>query len=120
MKPVSEAERAAVEEKHKTWKKHECNRRRIFKELWYRCVDLLPEGQSKEELWVGTNLDKILRTRELTGGRTSLVAKEWEYHEAKQSGVHPVKAEGSGRVPEKIFDIWMWLECFPTRQFASG
>ena len=54
LKSVSKAERAAVKEKHKEWKRHESNRRRIFKELWYKCVDLLPEGMSKDELWVGT------------------------------------------------------------------
>jgi hypothetical protein len=56
VKPVSEAEKAAAEQAHKTWEKHASGRRRIFKDLWYKCVDHLPDGMLKEDLWVGTIL----------------------------------------------------------------
>jgi len=52
VKPVSEAEKSAVRLAHKTWEKHANGRRRIFKDLWYKCVDHLPDGKTKEELWV--------------------------------------------------------------------
>ena len=52
VKPVSEAEKSAVRLAHKTWEKHASGRRRIFKDLWYKCVDHLPDGKTKEELWV--------------------------------------------------------------------
>ena len=52
--PVPEAEKTAIEQAHKTWEKHASGRRRIFKDLWYKCVDHLPDGMTKAELWVGT------------------------------------------------------------------
>jgi hypothetical protein len=52
IKSVSEAEKSAVRLAHKTWEKHASGRRRIFKDLWYKCVDHPPDGKTKEELWV--------------------------------------------------------------------
>jgi hypothetical protein len=57
VKPVSEAEKEAVEQAHKIWGKHASGRMRIFKDLWYKCVDHLPDGMVKEDLWVGMILD---------------------------------------------------------------
>lgn len=51
VKPVSETEKAAVEHAHKIWQKHASDRTRIVKELWYKCVDVLEEGTTKEDLW---------------------------------------------------------------------
>src|SRR5271170_2064572 len=53
VKPVTEEERMAAEEAHKMWKRHASARKRIVKELWFRCLDLLPDRMTKEDLWVG-------------------------------------------------------------------
>ena len=53
VKPVTEKERVAAEEAHKMWKRHASARKTIVKELWFRCLDLLPDRMTKEDLWVG-------------------------------------------------------------------
>jgi predicted metal-dependent hydrolase len=51
-KPVSEAEKSAVRLAHKTWEKHASGRKRIFKDLWYKRVDHLPDSKTKKEVLV--------------------------------------------------------------------
>lgn len=52
IKLVLEVEKLAVRLAHKTWEQHASGRRRIFKDLWYKYVDHVPDGKIKEELWV--------------------------------------------------------------------
>ena len=52
-KPVSDEEKDAVESAWVTWEKHTRARKKICKEMWDRCTEVMPEDQSKDELWVG-------------------------------------------------------------------
>ena len=52
VKPVSEAEKKEVEASHNLWTRHASQRKRICRELWWRVVECLPEGTTKEALWV--------------------------------------------------------------------
>jgi 26S proteasome regulatory subunit, ATPase 3, interacting protein len=70
VKPVSEAEKTAAEFAHKTWEKHASGRKRIFKDLWAKCVEHLPDGMVKEDLWVGDDYH-AQRHLSLTANRTS-------------------------------------------------
>jgi 26S proteasome regulatory subunit, ATPase 3, interacting protein len=50
--PVSAAERATIEEAHAVWGKHVKTRKKICKELWWKCLEAMPEGETVDELWV--------------------------------------------------------------------
>ena len=52
--PVLEAEKTAIKQAHKAWEKYASARRRIFKDLWYKCVNHLPDGMTIAELLVST------------------------------------------------------------------
>jgi 26S proteasome regulatory subunit, ATPase 3, interacting protein len=52
VKPVSATERATIEEAHAVWSKHVNTRKRICKELWWKCLEAMPEGEAADELWV--------------------------------------------------------------------
>jgi 26S proteasome regulatory subunit, ATPase 3, interacting protein len=52
VKPVSAVERATVEEAHRVWSKHVSARKRVCKELWWKCLEIMPEGETADELWV--------------------------------------------------------------------
>ena len=52
VQPVSVVERARAENEWKVWQKHVKVRKRICRELWERCTEVLPEDTTKEELWV--------------------------------------------------------------------
>jgi 26S proteasome regulatory subunit, ATPase 3, interacting protein len=52
VKPVLAAERATIEEAHAVWGKHVNTRKRICKELWWKCLEAMPEGETVDELWV--------------------------------------------------------------------
>lgn len=52
VQPVSLEEKAHVEKEWKVWKRHMNVRKRICRELWERCTEVLPEDTTKEDLWV--------------------------------------------------------------------
>lgn len=52
VKPVSAEKKAGVEKEWKTWQKHVMVRKRICKDMWERCTEILPPDTTKEELWV--------------------------------------------------------------------
>lgn len=55
---VSSEELARSDEEWKTWQKHLIVRRKICRELWERCTEVLPEGaRSREELWESLGLE---------------------------------------------------------------
>jgi hypothetical protein len=46
---------------------------RIFRDLWYKCVDHLPDGRTKEELWAYLILEpEDIFPRLLTGNQEEL------------------------------------------------
>lgn len=45
-------ERARLEQEWKQWQRHAATRRRICRELWGRCTEVLPEDMTSRELWV--------------------------------------------------------------------
>lgn len=49
---VSPAERAGIEREWKLWQKHASTRSRICRDMWKRCSEVVPEGMTREELWV--------------------------------------------------------------------
>lgn len=49
---VGSEERAEVEREWKRWQRQVAVRRRICRELWDRCSEVVPEGVTREELWV--------------------------------------------------------------------
>lgn len=55
---VSVEEKAHVEKNWKTWQRHVAARRKICREMWMRCTEVLPETvQGKEELWESLGLE---------------------------------------------------------------
>ncbi|KAL9613760.1 MAG: hypothetical protein Q9167_001705 [Letrouitia subvulpina] len=52
VEPVRPAEKEAIEKPLAEWSKRAASRKQICMELWAIALDCLPEGQSKEELWV--------------------------------------------------------------------
>ena len=50
--PVSSEERAVVDQEHKVWTRHVAVRKKICMNLWAYVTEELPEGKTKEELWV--------------------------------------------------------------------
>ena len=50
--PVSSEERAVVDQAHKVWTRHVAVRKKICMNLWGYVTEELPEGKTKEELWV--------------------------------------------------------------------
>lgn len=49
---LSPIEREKLEKEWKQWQRHVIVRRRICRELWGQCSEILPEGVTAEELWV--------------------------------------------------------------------
>jgi len=49
---VSAEQRAQVEREWKEWRKHVHVRKKICRDLWERCTEVLPEDTTKEDLWV--------------------------------------------------------------------
>ena len=52
VKPVSPEEKAEVGQAWKTWSRHAAGRKRICMNLWEFVTEELPEGKTKEDLWV--------------------------------------------------------------------
>lgn len=55
VKPVSAEEKEGAEMAWKWWSKKASSRKRICMEMWGYCTEELPEGQTKEDLWVWKN-----------------------------------------------------------------
>ncbi|PGH16105.1 hypothetical protein AJ80_05320 [Polytolypa hystricis UAMH7299] len=54
---VSDDERLRVEKEWKVWERNVLVRKRICRELWEKCTEVLPEGTSKAELWESLGLE---------------------------------------------------------------
>ncbi|KAI5298496.1 Alpha subunit of the F1 sector of mitochondrial F1F0 ATP synthase [Ascosphaera pollenicola] len=55
---VTPERQEAVGQEWETWKKHLIRRKKICREMWYRCTEVLPEGVSnKEEMWESLGLE---------------------------------------------------------------
>ncbi|KAJ5624694.1 hypothetical protein N7510_001003 [Penicillium lagena] len=52
---VSLAEREALDQEWNRWQQHAAVRRRICRELWGICSEVLPEGMTAPELWVSAS-----------------------------------------------------------------
>lgn len=50
--PITVEDRNKLEQKWKQWQRHATARRRICRDLWVRCTEVLPENTSAHELWV--------------------------------------------------------------------
>ncbi|KAI5280512.1 hypothetical protein KEM54_003678, partial [Ascosphaera aggregata] len=49
---ITPEQEEAVNREWKTWRRHATRRKQIFREMWYRCTEVLPEGiNNKEEMW---------------------------------------------------------------------
>ncbi|KAK2757864.1 hypothetical protein FQN54_004270, partial [Arachnomyces sp. PD_36] len=51
VQPVRAEEKMRVEKEWRVWKRHVNVRKRICKELWERCTEVLPEDTTKADLW---------------------------------------------------------------------
>lgn len=49
---ISPDERAKLEHEWKLWQRQAAVRRRICRDLWERCTEVLPENTTSSELWV--------------------------------------------------------------------
>lgn len=49
---VSPEKRAEVEREWKRWQRQVNMRRRICRDMWMKCSEVVPEGMTREELWV--------------------------------------------------------------------
>ena len=52
IKPVLPDEKAEVDQAWKTWSRHAAGRKKICMNLWELVTEELPEGKTKEDLWV--------------------------------------------------------------------
>jgi 26S proteasome regulatory subunit (ATPase 3-interacting protein) len=61
---VSPEERAKLGQEWRRWNKIASVRKRICRDLWSRCLEVVPDNVSREELWVSTpTLEAALRRR---------------------------------------------------------
>ncbi|KAL9000820.1 MAG: hypothetical protein Q9169_000574 [Polycauliona sp. 2 TL-2023] len=51
--PVTAEEKKTADQQLQHWAGEAASRRRMFMELWAMVKEFLPEGQSKDQLWVG-------------------------------------------------------------------
>lgn len=49
---ISVEDRGKLEEEWKQWQRHATVRRRICRDLWSQCTEVLPENTTSQELWV--------------------------------------------------------------------
>ncbi|ODM18337.1 hypothetical protein SI65_06208 [Aspergillus cristatus] len=54
---VSPEERAEVEREWKRWQRQVNVRRRICRDMWMKCSEVVPEGMTREELWESLGLE---------------------------------------------------------------
>lgn len=54
---VSVDEKAGIEHNWLIWKKMLLRRKKICREMWERCTEVLPEGTTKEEMWESLGLE---------------------------------------------------------------
>ncbi|KAJ5780898.1 Chitin synthase activator (Chs3) [Penicillium paradoxum] len=58
---MSSAERETLEKEWGKWQRHVSVRRRICRELWGHCSEVLPEGMTASELWESLGLEGTLQ-----------------------------------------------------------
>lgn len=58
---ISPEARAQLERDWKQWQRHATVRRRICRELWGRCSEVLPEDTTASELWVSHRCHTLAR-----------------------------------------------------------
>lgn len=64
---VSPEERAKLGQEWRRWNKIASVRKRICRDLWSNCLEVVPDSVSREELWVSTpTLEAALRCRSAT------------------------------------------------------
>lgn len=56
VKPVIPEEKAAVDKEWRMWQRKAGTRKKICMELWEMCTEEMPEGKTKDELWVRWHL----------------------------------------------------------------
>lgn len=56
--PISVEDRSKLEQEWKQWQRHATVRRRICRDLWSQCTEVLPEGTSLQDLWVSCHDDE--------------------------------------------------------------
>ncbi len=54
MQPVDQKEKATIEAEHRKWKHVANARKKIFKNMWATVTEEMPEGKTKEDLWVSS------------------------------------------------------------------
>lgn len=48
----------AVDREWETWRKHANKRKKICREMWYKCTEVLPEGiNNRDEMWESLGLE---------------------------------------------------------------
>lgn len=57
---VSEQETARIEQKWLLWKKRVTQRKKICRELWERCTEVVDSAETREEVWESLGLDSHL------------------------------------------------------------
>ncbi|KAJ5114611.1 hypothetical protein NUU61_000370 [Penicillium alfredii] len=55
--PITPVERSHLETAWKKWQRHATIRRRICRDLWARCSEVLPEDMTASELWESLGLE---------------------------------------------------------------
>src|SRR5712664_782156 len=76
VKPVGVEEKTHVEMSWKKWQIHYNTRRRICRDLWSRCTEVLPDGTTEEDLWVCRSIIDTLIISHLTENRSHWGWKE--------------------------------------------
>jgi 26S proteasome regulatory subunit (ATPase 3-interacting protein) len=63
---LSLEEWSKLEDEWRQWQRHAAIRRRICRDLWGRCTEVLPDNTSSQELWVSPVLLPLQGRRSLT------------------------------------------------------
>lgn len=61
VKPIGMEEKTRVEMSWKKWQRHRNTRKRICRDLWSRCTEVLPEDTTEEYLWVCRSIIDTLK-----------------------------------------------------------
>ena len=59
VKPVFPKEKAEVDQAWKIWNHRASTRKKICMEVWAMATEEMPEGKTKEELWVGSSAYQV-------------------------------------------------------------
>lgn len=58
--PISAEDRGKLEQEWKQWQRRAASRRRICRDLWSQCTEILPEGTNSLEFWVSCHCHEVL------------------------------------------------------------